>query len=129
MLGIGPRSAFCCCLLCSKEPWVPIRKSRLGSPTADPPSGPVRAVDATETEDAVGLVCVGDIELVAGVLSTKNELVLAHQQGYVILQGKGVVVELGDGVRSAADGEFAGGRQSAGRWADPARDQPREYWR
>ncbi len=71
----------------------------------------VRAVDAIEGEDAVGLVCVGDIELVLDPLSTEDDLVLAAQHGHVVVEGEGVVVEMGDRVGAAADGEFVGGGQ------------------
>src|SRR5438270_7862263 len=63
----------------------------------------VRAVDSAESEDAIGFVRIGDIELVADVLSAKDNLVLAHQQGYIIFHGKSIVVELRDGVGSTTD--------------------------
>ncbi len=86
----------------------PHQEVQVGVSDGSSSSGTVRAVDTAESEDPVRFVCVGDIELVAGVLSAKDELVLAHQQGYIILQGKSIVVELGDGVGSTADGELAG---------------------
>ena len=78
-------------------------------------SGPFRCI-AVEGEDAVGFVCIADIELVLHPLPAKDDLVLAVHPGHVVVEGEGVVVEVRDGVGAAADGELVGS-STAGRSA------------
>ena len=65
------------------------------------------AVFAVEGEDAVRFVGIADVELVLNPLPTKGKLVFAVHPGDVIVNGKGVVVEMGNRICSAADIEFA----------------------
>lgn len=74
---------------------------------------PVAAVCAAEGEDTIALVGIADVELVLHPLSAEDDLVLAAHHGHVVVKGQGIVVEVGDGVGAAADGEFAFGHLQA----------------
>src|ERR1700753_3651816 len=84
---------------------------QVGVPTGRPSIRSILTIAAIEAEDTVGLVSIGDVELVANVFAAKDDLVFAAQQSYIVIEGQSVVVELGDRVGAAADGEFVGRRQ------------------
>ena len=77
--------------------------------------GAAAAVLAVECENTVALVGVPDIELVLYPFAAERNLVFALDPGDVVIDGAGIVVEVRNRVRSAADGEFAFGHlQSVG---------------
>ena len=70
---------------------------------------PAAAVFAVEGKGAVGLIGVADVEFVLNPLAAEGELMFPVNPGHVVLDGQGIVVEMGDRIGSSADGEFAFG--------------------
>ena len=91
-------------VLCSHE------EIKVGISDGSSSVGTARAVNATEAEDAIGLVCVGDVELILNPLTTEDDLVLAAEHGDIVTDDQGVVVEMGDRVCAAAYDEFCTSR-------------------
>ena len=75
--------------------------------------GSAAAVFAVEGEDAVAFVHVADVELVLHPFAAERDLVLAAHPGHVVVDGPGIVVEVGHRVGAAADGELAFGHLQA----------------
>ena len=75
--------------------------------------GPAAAVFAIEGEDAVAFIDIADVELVLHPLAAEHDLVLAAHPSHVIVDGPGIVIEVGHGVGAAADRELAFGHLQA----------------
>jgi hypothetical protein len=71
--------------------------------------GAVAAVLAVECEDAVALVRITDVELVLHPFAAERNLVFTLYPRHIVADRPGVVVEVGNGIGSAADRELAFG--------------------
>src|ERR1035437_1276664 len=110
----GNRSAQCILLLLAlleaalrtpQEVEVRVARGARGAPAyaASCTGRSIRAVQAIEGSIAVGLVAVGNVQLIADELPADHELVLAPNQSHVIGEGERVVIEVRDRISAAAD--------------------------